>query len=195
MADLFGLHWATVLGLPSVVWVSIITPPIVAVIMRMGSLPPRTQDGWHQLAPTIPFFLLLALGFVLATLFTVSVIVAAMLFVREGIMGAGLFLLLAIPMAWLGWYTTCYTFYYIFLVRIRFNDGGIEWQRSRTSESLSWREIAIIRRHWLFGPVIVSVQGKTYQVWEYLRGYRALIEAARVHGVNISSGLLSRRAD
>lgn len=177
------LHWEHVFGLPSWLWIAILTPAIVACMARLGQKPPVTRDGWQEVKPGLMLMAMMPLAFLLALLFFIAA-VAALVDLATGIAPAPFdWILVVLGPPLTGMMT--YTFFYLCFVRLRFNPSGIEQRIFRKIFFLTWPEIAIIDRHWFFGPRIRANSGKTIIVWEYLRGFGKLLEFAEQNRIPV----------
>jgi hypothetical protein len=181
MGELFGLNWTTVLGMPSWAWAAIVSPIVVGLLARAGRVPARSRSGWKLLEPSIGIYALALVGLVLALLFSITTVVAALALFQEHTWLI-FFLAIASPvLAFLGWYFISY----ILFVRISFNEFGIESRIFGRRTFVSWGDLAEIRRHWFFGPLFVTKTGKRYFIWEYLKGFQDCIQTAQAHGVPV----------
>lgn len=180
--NLFGLHWSTLFGLASWQWTIILVPVALAALARLGRLAPRKHDGWFSLSPTIFQLALAPLFLAMAAAFAAFPVIAILAAQKDGTGTVSwILLVLGPPLSAL----SIYGFFCLALVRFRFNEAGIERRVIGRTLFLAWDNIVAIRRHWFFGPQIVCRSGKAYAVWEYQRGFNALVEAASSQGISV----------
>jgi hypothetical protein len=181
--DFLGLRWDTFLGMPSYVWAGIIASIAVPLMAKMGNIAARRRNGWNLLEPGIALYLFIPVQLIMVLLFTTTTVVSGVLIFSQPNDRITLSLLiLSPPIAYMMWYSL----WYLLFVRIHFNETGVERRNLFRHTFIAWKDIAKIRRHWFFGPQIVTVQGRKYGVWEYLRGFRDFIDTAKTQGVTVA---------
>jgi hypothetical protein len=146
------------------------------LLQTARSRPLRTKGNSHHLWLGVEHYVLIAIALVMAIGFTLASVLAFCVLLGGdtepsvwGIVIGGPF------MAALG----AYSFFYLTFVRLSFDDNGTARRVLRRRVFIPWSDVAGLKRHWLFGPQIVTVGGSRYGVWEYLRGFQQFVAFAR----------------
>jgi len=163
--------------IPAAVWAALLTPLIMALLMRTAKSPVHPDpDGWTRLRPSIGAYVLGLLFVMAALLFTAM---PALALVGQGSLTSWVLVLLGPPLAALMWYGA----YGTFVVGVRFNGDGIVYRGLLKRLLVPWKEVRRIKDSGL-GSYISTDQGRLI-AWKYFRGFRELLEEAERHGIEI----------
>ena len=177
-----GLDWDTILGLRSYEWTPILLPILLGGLAWSAARPPHERAGWKELSPTVAVYLFLPLS-VLIGLFSLVVEIvsvgAIMLGERDWKVFAiaGLFPIGVLAGTFLTWQIT--------VVRIAFNDEGIERRVFGRRRFLPWSDVTAIRRSLTDSIVVYGPKGREFAIFEYMRGIAAFYETARARGIPV----------
>jgi hypothetical protein len=171
-------------GLPSGTWTVIITPIVLALLARSALRPATLRDGWKVLTPGIGLYGMAAFSALLSVFFFLAIVVFAAAVLQGGGFDAKgwIMIVLGPPLTVM----FCYSSAYIFFTRISFNDQGVERRFLKRVTFIAWHDAKDFRRHWLFGPQLRGIDGRIITIWEYLRGFAEITDAARAHGVPVA---------
>jgi hypothetical protein len=161
--------------------VAAITSLVLVLLARSGRRPSKPIEDWHRLTPGAVLYALAIFFLFLAAFFAVTGITTALAMLQGAPNGKSWFLLLASPIM-LGLFL--YAAGYLLACRIQFNEIGIARRFLGNIRFVPWTQVMAIERHWFFGPMVVHRTGRL-TVWEYLRGFKDLCDAARKRGIPV----------
>jgi hypothetical protein len=170
--------------IPSPVWVSLLTPILVAAAVRAGNDFVRPDsDGWvHLRRPAV----VVALGFVALPIATGIAVVMGMAvgFLFKGNADAGLLLIVAAPLAALFWYVV----YAFLIIGLRFSANGVEFRGLLRTRFVPWSCVRGLKYSGFLGPYAVTESGN-FLVSMYFRGFKQFLDEAKGRNVDIDEGI------
>jgi hypothetical protein len=181
--NVLGLHFDTLFGLTSLQWTPILLPIVLLLLTLASRRKARVVDGWHLLRPTLGMYLIGGIAIPMALMFTVAPFIAAAALLDAPRDGPSWLLLSLCPaLIFISWYTVGY----VFFVSVQFNEDGVSRSLFRSEMFIPWDDAQAVKRHWFFGPQLLSDTDRKIVIWEYLRGYEELVDFARSKGVTVS---------
>lgn len=174
------------LSIPGGVWALVVTPIVMGfMFIESKKKMRRDQEGWVNLTPGISLYVIGLLSLLLLLVFMTAPF-AAMTNEENSASGiVTLFLLSAMTWPLIG-----YGAYYVFIVRTRFNNSGIEYQSWRGREFYPWNDIIeVVDSVWLGS--FLRTKHKKLRVWKYLRGFPQLLKALEERNIKIDEDLYS----
>jgi hypothetical protein len=170
--------------IPRAVWVVIGVPAGLGLLSVAARGSGRTVDGWQVLRPSLALYLLGIVAIPMAALMFMGPFLAFSTTNDQSVSGSAFAILMFEPVMGLAF---LYSAASIFLVRIRFNDNGVEKKWFVRGAFLPWGYIRTLDRSVFKGPRLVLANGRSVAVSKYLRGFSQLATAARDHGVSVAA--------
>jgi len=142
-------------------------------------------DGWVAVRPTTFLYVIGAIFAIPMAIFLTALPFLAFVSGMPSLLPV--YLMVGVPLAIGSWYFV----YGIFIVRMQFNESGIEYREFSRRLFVEWREVGRIKYDFLLGAYASTDKGRLI-AWEYFRGFSQLIDAAQRNNIVIDPILLRK---